>query len=81
MSPPALRLVPSTPDQRSVFDKVRDLIERQSLIGALSRAEAVGADWAIDTVEALHAIEVRRAAGEVLTDDDIHEIMFAVRGG
>lgn len=46
-----LRVVASGPDLRSVFDKVRDLINAQRACGAMCEAEAVGARWAVDKLE------------------------------
>lgn len=83
MSASELRVIASGPDLRTVFEKVRALIEAQSLSGAMCGAEAVGAHWAIDTAEALEAIDAKRVApGDCRFSDDIHDLTVgAVRGG
>lgn len=78
---PDLRIVASGPDLRTAIEKVRDLISAQRARGLMTEAEAAGAHWAADAIEALQAIEARREKG-CRFSDDIHELTIgSVRGG
>lgn len=76
MSAP-FRIIASGPSVGAVFAKVRDIIQAQRECGAISEAEAAGASWATDKIEAL-----QREESSSLFSDDIHDLTVgAVRGG
>ncbi len=79
-----LRVVASGPDVKSVFEQVRDKIAAQREQGLLTGAEAAGAHWATDTIEALTKLEARRRLNVcgLLDADEIADLMLdGVRGG
>lgn len=79
-----LKVIASGPDVRTVFERMRDVIADQRSKRAMTDAEAAGAHWATDTLEALARADAKKRLKDcgLLTAEEVSDALLSgVRGG
>ena len=62
MAKPVLTVVGAAPDERTNLEKVRSRITVLHRAGSLTAEEAAGGLFALETLDAMNALDARRAA-------------------